>query len=67
MLQRGILGVRQERYGEAELRWVGHSRKRREGDIQLSGSRVGGEISSLLCPRYQPSGSQKPDDCHREA
>src|SRR5437667_10715790 len=55
-LQRGTLGVRQERYGEAELHRVAPNRNRREGDIQSSGSKAAGEISSRLCPWYQPSG-----------
>ena len=42
MLQRGTLGVRQQRYGEAKLRRVGHNRNRCEGDIQLSGSKAPG-------------------------
>src|SRR5215470_10074758 len=66
-LQRGTLGVRQERYGEAELHRVGPSRKGREGDIQLSGSKAAGEISGPLCPRYQLPGGQQADGCHCEA
>jgi len=53
MFQRGTLGVRQERYGEAELGWVGPRRNRCEGDIQRSGSRAGREIPSPPRPRYQ--------------
>ena len=34
-LQRGTLGVRQERHAETELRRVAPNRDRREGDIQL--------------------------------
>jgi hypothetical protein len=37
-LRHGTAGIRQERYGDAELHRVAPDRNRREGDIQLSGS-----------------------------
>jgi hypothetical protein len=43
-LQCGTLDIREERDGEAELHRVAHNRKRREGQIQLSVSRAGGEF-----------------------
>jgi hypothetical protein len=64
MLQRGILGVRKERYGEAELHCVAPRRNRREGDIQLSCWKAAGEISGPPCPRYHPPGGQQADRCH---
>jgi hypothetical protein len=56
-LQRGTLGVRQERYGEAELHRVAPNRNRREGDIQLSGSRAAGEINTVRNSRVLGSAS----------
>ena len=67
MLQRGALVVSKERHGEAELHCVAPSRNRCEGDIQLSGAKAAGEISSPLGPRYQPSGGEQADGRHCEA
>src|SRR5262249_12813120 len=66
-LQRGTVGVRQERYGEDELHRVAPSRNQREGDIQPSGPKAAREISSPPCRRYQPSGGYQADGCHCEA